>query len=122
MTTVNAYTGIQMQVTERFFPEGWSEPGVKEVKIDGADEGKDAKTKMVPVGSVPQFGSARQVGAVLVVTPTMSPGAVSMPHGSSAVAHRPSLMSPRLALVALGSIHTLALGSPRAAAFSLSAG
>ena len=42
----------------------------------------------------------------------------SLPHGLPAVVHGPWLMSPRLPLEALGSIHTLALTSPRAAAFS----
>ncbi|MCH7976612.1 MAG: hypothetical protein IIC18_08695 [Bacteroidetes bacterium] len=48
--------------------------------------------------------------------PAMSVGTASLPHGLPAVVHGSSLMPSRLPLVALGSIHTLTLTRPRAAA------
>ena len=62
VTTLNGYTTVIRIVTERYFPEEWSEPKIIETTAN------DATTSWL-VSSIPTFGSATELGIVLKVTP-----------------------------------------------------
>jgi Flp pilus assembly secretin CpaC len=65
VTTLNGYTTVIKVVTERYFPDSWSEPKIIETTANNA-------TTSWLVSSVPTFGSATDIGIVLKVTPFVS--------------------------------------------------
>ncbi len=64
VTAKSDETAILRMVTERYFPEGWTEP---EIESGGTDSNSTFKP------SVPEFGAARDIGVVLEATPKVDP-------------------------------------------------
>lgn len=64
VTAKSDETAILRMVTERFFPESWTEP---EIESGGSEENSTFKP------SIPEFGEARDIGVVLEATPKIDP-------------------------------------------------
>jgi type II secretory pathway component GspD/PulD (secretin)/tetratricopeptide (TPR) repeat protein len=63
VTTLSGTTAILRMVTERYFPESWTEP---EVTAGSLNTGASYKP------SIPTFGEARDIGVILEVLPTVA--------------------------------------------------
>ncbi len=63
VTTVSGQTALIKMVTERYFPESWSEP---QVTAGSQNQG----ASYTP--SIPEFGDPTDIGVILDVTPTVS--------------------------------------------------
>ena len=62
VTTLNGYTTVIRVVTERYFPESWTEPEIVETTAN------DATTNWL-ISTVPEFGDVTDIGIVFKVTP-----------------------------------------------------
>jgi general secretion pathway protein D len=65
VTTLSGTTAILRMVTERYFPESWTEPTMTTTGGTGA-----SAVSITP--SIPTFGEARDVGVILEVLPTVA--------------------------------------------------
>lgn len=64
VTATSGQTAVLRMVTERYFPESWTEPTI--------DPGTDTVGGSI-TPSVPEFGPARDIGVVLEATPIVDP-------------------------------------------------
>ena len=70
VTTVSGKTAVLKVITERFFPESYTEPELETVTSRLAGDEVGATSNIKP--STPEFGSATEIGVILSVTPTVA--------------------------------------------------
>jgi general secretion pathway protein D len=67
VTTLSGETAVIKMVTERFFPEQWTEP---EFQAGTSTAGTTLGPSITP--SIPEFGTASEIGVIMQVTPTVA--------------------------------------------------
>jgi Flp pilus assembly secretin CpaC/tetratricopeptide (TPR) repeat protein len=68
VTTLSGNTAVIKMVQERYFPDDWSEPELTGSTVSG--NGNQTGASFTP--SIPEFGSAREIGVIMEVTPTVA--------------------------------------------------
>ncbi|MCK5834857.1 MAG: hypothetical protein KAG98_03885, partial [Lentisphaeria bacterium] len=74
VTTLSGEEAVLKSVTERYFPENWTEPEPGNGGNNNNNDDDDNGSTGGATPSVPEFGDKTELGVTLTVTPTVTPG------------------------------------------------